>query len=508
MAFSSSKHQDGAVVALNLKFDGGLNLASAPANIADNELVRAFNMIYDAQTGYPMTRPGASCCMAATCNGSNPILKGYYYEKSSAVKYHVAACGGKLYYRSGTSLDAWTEIGSLADSSTVPSFLTFNSKLLIADGAQNIKTWDGTTYSALSDGLYATAISTIKGRVVVNSNNSPDLVTLSGPNDETKWNTSTEGAIAVRAGFGDNMAVNGFAVFDDDLIISKRGDSEKRFYRLNTADATATNWYVKQLTANNCAQNGNSIISAFNNVFFVDDNGFKTLKGVTEYGDLQVDPIGVKVNSSIRNLSCDEVSYLPLYSSIWCLVGDRVFCYHRIIGDNGVINDAFTDLAFQFGRVRSIYQAGDYVYLCGNDGYLYKLNENLTTDATSTSTTESFASGIKSREFVFPSQGILKKTQWYFHYLESGTAIYSAITPNGETILNTFTISGSGVDIADMTDHIADYTDDISTLGGGSDSFETTRNRVRGQTIQLCLTIPSGRVGIEGVKADVAMVGA
>ena len=495
---------------LSLKFDGGLNYSQAPANIKDNELTRAINIIYNSQTGTPETRPGTSCCMAAKCDGDNPILKGYYYEKSASEKWHVAACNGNLYYRSGTLLDAWTKIGALNDNTTVPSFLTYNSKLLIADGGTNIKRWDGTTYDSLSDGLSATALATIKGRVVANSSTSADLVTLSGEYDETHWNTATEGAVALRAGYGDNMSVNCFAVFGDDLIISKRGDSEKRLYRLNVADATTTNWYVENLSDNNCAQNAHCMVSAFNNVYFVDTNGFKSIKGVTEYGDLQIDLIGSRVNTLFGSSTCDEIVYLPLYTAIWYLILDRVFCYHHIADvdseNKPFIHHAFTDLIFNCGRIRSVYQAGDYVYLCGNDGYLYKMDDYLATDATSPSASSAYSSVIKTKQFPFFGQGILRKTQIYLSPIKAGAATLELITPENESIaLGSFILYDEGTEIYDMTGEINDLTQEIYSLGTGP-SFETSFNRARGSSFQWKFTTTSGRVGLEKMNAEIALV--
>lgn len=505
MPKKSAKQQNIQTISLHL--NGGLNYADAPANIGDNELTRALNIIYNAQSGTPETRPGTSCCMSAACSGTSPILAGYYYEKSASTKYHVAACGGKLWYRSGTGLASWTEIGSLNDSTTVPSFLTFNAKLLIADGGTNIKTWDGTTYSALSDGLTATSITTIKNRVVVNSTGSPDLVTMSGPNDETKWNTSTEGAVGIRVGFGDNMVVKGFAVMGDDLIVAKTGDSNKRLYRVNVADATETNWYAKKLSDNNSAQNGHCLATAFNNCYFVDSNGFKTLKGVTEYGDLQIDAVGNKINALVGSSACDQVVYIPQYSSVWFLLANRIFCYNMLVDKDGNIQDAFTEMIFGFGRVRFVYQAGAYVYLCGNDGYLYKLDDSVATDASGASTTASYQSIITSKEFSFLSEGILRKTQLYLNPLKTGTAILSIITPSSSVTLKTISLGNAGTEIASMTGYISTYTGYIYDMGE-TNKFICCYNRARGSSLQYSLATTSGRVGLEKLIAEFAMVGA
>lgn len=508
MAKKSTKAQQGSVTSLNLVFNGGLNYSESDANIADNEMKRALNIIYNSQTGVPETRPGTSCQTAAKCSGDNPILQGYYYEKSSSEKWHIAACNGKLYYLSGVDLDAWTEIGSLNDSSTVPSFITFNSKLLIADGGTNIKTWDGSTYDALDDGLEATALSTIKGRVVANSTaaGSNDLVTFSGPYDETKWDTSTEGAVAIRAGFGDNMEVNAFAVFGDDLVVSKRGDAEKRFYRINVASALETDWYSQILSENNSAQNAHCMVGAFNDVFFVDTNGFKSLKGVQQYGDLQIDLVGSKVNTLFGNSDCDGISYIPLYTSVWYLINTRVFAYHRIADGQGNIINAFTDMIFQWGRVTSVYQSGDDVFLCGYNGYLYKLDPDLGSDEVSPGVTENFPCIIKSKQFSFFGGGILRRADLQISPISSGDAILVAITPNETTTIKMITLVEPEGDVYSLTGDVSDWNDFVYSADDGT-NYEVSRNRVRGNSIQFEISSTSGQFGVTGLKAEVALVG-
>jgi len=513
MAQKSTKAQEGATIPLTLKFDGGLNFSDAPGEIADNELVALQNYVYNSQTGTPEVRPGTSCQTAAKCDGTNPILKIYYYEQSSSQAWLVAACGGNLYRLSGASLDGWTLIGALTNSTTVPSFLTFHAKLLIADGGQHIRTWDGTTYTVLADGLYADAITSIKGRVVVNSNTAgaTDLVTFSGKEDETMWNTAdlTNPAIALRAGFGDNMEVNGFAIFGDDLIVSKKGESAKKLYRINIADATPANWFVQIMTENNCAQNAHTLIGAFNNVFFIDTNGFKSIRGVTEYGDLEVDLIGARINTLFSGLvECDEISYIPRYTALWFLQHERVFCYHRVRNISGNFGHAFTDIYFQQGRIRSVCQAGDVIYLAGQNGYLYTLDLSgtLSTDEVSPGVTEIYTSALKSKQFSFFGEGILKRTEIYLTPVLSGTArLYVATPNNASLLLKTITLTNAVQLLYDATGYLYNATDDLYDSGFGP-WRETSWARCRGGTIQFHLTSQSGRVGVEGLRAEIALV--
>lgn len=500
MGMKSSKAQQGAVSPIQVKFDGGLNYSQSPSQIADNELTRALNLVYNSQTGTPETRSGTSCVTATAL--ASPILKIYYYEKSATEKWLVCASGGKLYYLDD---DAWVEIGSLSDSTTVPMFLTFNTYLLIADGGTNLKKWNGSALSSLSDGLSATAIAEIGARVVINSKSDPDLVTFSGVEDETMWDTAdlTNPAIGIRAGFGDNMLVNGFAVFATDLVVSKTGLSEKALYRISTADASPVNWTVSKLSGNNAAQNPHSLVSAFNNVFFVDTNGFKSIQGVTEYGDLQVDPVGANINTAFNGYACMGIEYLPAYTAMWFIMSDRVYCAHYLGG-----NYIFTDLQFQQGTITSILQTGNDIYLSGNNGYLYKMSDT-DTDEVSPSVFQNYSTIIASKRFSFFGGGILRKTSVEFKALEvagTSTAFMRANTAEVDgTLLKTINVISAATFLYDATEDLYDATTLLADMSNTA-WIETTTNKVRGTSIQWQIDATEGRFGVEGLIAEVALV--
>jgi hypothetical protein len=515
MAFRSSKHKD--VQPITMVLNGGLNYAQTPSNLADNELRAANNMIYDPATDFLITRPGTTCQTAAKCDGATPILAIYYYEKSATVAYLVAACNGHLYYLSGATLNAWTEIAALNDTTTVPSFVTFNSKLLVADGGTNIKSWDGTTYAALADSPNATALAVIKNRVVANHIGEPDSVYFSSVKDAESthaWHTDGADAstgVGLKAGYGDLLVVNAFGVFGDDLMVFKKGTAQKKTMRVNVSDATTSNWYVQDVSDGNATQNAQSVAGAWNNIFFVDANGFKSIKGVADYGDLQVDSIGRKVNNLFTSqTACDFMYYIPAYNAIWFGMGDRVFCYTErgITTSEGVgaVTPAFTDILFKQGRIRSICQAGSTVYLAAHDGFLYKLDESKATDATSASTTAAYSSTVKTKTLTFGGDGILKKLQWYFRPKASGVAVLKVYTNEiTGTSLKSITLLNEGTYLYDATGYLAVATGYLYD-DGASAWVETSRNRIRATQMAFEILATSGRVGVEWIKAEIALV--
>lgn len=502
MAMKSSKAQEGVVRTINLRFDGGLNYSESSSQIADNELARAFNLIYNNQTGTPETRPGTTCVTAAAL--AAPIRKLYHYEKSPTESWLVCVSGEKLYY---LNVDAWVEIGTdaIANTTVVPSFITFNNLMIMADGSTNLRTWDGTTLTALSDGLSATAIAEVGARVVINSTGEPDLVTFSGVEDETMWDTAdlTNPAIGLRCGFGDNMTVNAFAVFGTDLIVSKRGVVDKFIYRISTADVP-TNWTVSKLTGNNCAQNANSMVTAFNNVFFVDVNGFKSIKGVTEYGDLQIDLTGEKINSDWRDRTNNETAYIPKYNAIWCLTENKIYAYHNVAS-----KPVFSELEFVQGVINSVVQVGDDLYLAGDSGYLYFMDGTAETDEVSPDVTSDYPTLLITKQFNLFGGGILRRTSVELKPLKvvgNNPAYIKARFPDGtKTLLKPISVLVLSEELYDAVGDLNDATTLLGSIAGPA-WIENTTNRVRGTSLQWQIDSQSGRFGVETLQAEIALV--
>ena len=482
---------------LEIRVDGGLNYSNSPTNIKENELKRALNWMYDVSSDVLTVRPGTDCVTAVAL--SSPIRKLYYYEKDASTAYLVCASGSKLYYFDGT--DAWVEIGSLADSTTVPSFLTFNNTLLIADGGAEIKTWDGTTYTVISGSPQATCLVEIKGRVVANATDEPDSVYLSKPEDFSNWDTTGD-ALGLKAGFGDMLSVNGFAVQGDNLIVFKMSATSKvkRIYRVDTSDTTPSNWVCSSLSVNNGTQNTNSIVCAFNNVFFVDQNGFKSIKNVVEYGDMQVDETGAKINTALSALTCDEVTFIPYYNSVFIGAGDRNFVYSEKEGVG-----RFTDLIFNWGRCMSFCQIGNVVYLSGYNGFLYKFDDGLDTDEIAPGVTSHYANYMRTKTFSYMGDVLLKKTFLYCIPVIAGTGnVYVTDYSGTDTAIKSFTVLSEEM-LSDATGYLADATGYLADAGGNP-WIEVSRNKVRGKDFAFELRLPTGRVGIEKIQVEIVVL--
>ncbi len=478
---------------------GGLNYVDAPSSLPNEDVRRALNTMYDTNTFILMTRPGLSASTTSTISAT-PIRKIFSYVKSSTESWLMGAIGTQLYYLSSS---AWVSTGiTLNDSAVIPALLVFNQKLLVGDGG-DIKTWDGSNAGIISGTghPHPTALRELKSRVVANDSTDLDAIYFSSIEDETIWSGGT--SEGVRAGYKDGMKVNAITVAPggNDLIVSKVQGAKKTIYRINIEDATSTNWYAVPVAVNAAAQ-PNCLITAMNEVYFCDTNGFKTMIGVTQYGDLQTDFAGRKINTVFENEpTIDEVTFIPLYASIWILNGTsgRIFVYHPP-------NKAFTDIVLAPGRMRSVCQHGTTIYFAGHNGYLYQFAD-VNTDETTPGTTAYYQSFIETKQFSFPEAGVLRRVEIYLTPKKGGTASLYAVTPERSAILlKTMTLTAEGEFVYDATGEVYVATQELYEMG--SDPwFETSYNKVRSRAIGFNLTTNYGRVGINQIEVEFGMVG-
>jgi hypothetical protein len=366
MAKSSVKQQ--RITPAVIAFDGGLNLADNPDALADNQMADVLNMYYEDGRTVLTTRPGLVHAAGPAPNGAG-IVKLHWYEKDVLTGMLVAASSdGKLYkLDGGAAPPAWSLITSLDQPGIVPGLVTFHGKLVIADGGPHLRAYDGQSVVTLAGSPSATMLVEIGGRLAANSASDLDGVTLSGPYDETDWDVDLGGAVFLRAGYGDGLRVTGFGVIGQDLIVFKSGDSGKRILRLQTAGQT-TGWSLTQLSKNLTAHSGHAVEFVGNNLFFAGPGGVMDLAGVQQYGDIQVGGVGRPINPGLNGKRVAELRFLPKLAVMLAFIeGDsQVLVFHPH-------NQTWTRLDFQGLFLSSACQAGENVYLAGQNGRLYRL---------------------------------------------------------------------------------------------------------------------------------------
>ena len=495
MARRGARNNPESIIGITLNLGRGLDYSKGASAIDDNALWRLENFIYDAQTQFLKTRPGLACVTAEALD--KPIRALYHYVKNSTTSYLIAVSSDKLYYLDDDTL---TEIGSLSSATVIPSFATFNSLLIIADGNSDLRTWDGTTYTTIADSPQATALAVIKGHLVTNNTDDWDLVSMSAVNDATTWSGGS--SVAIRCGYGDGMNVNGLAVAPggNDLIVSKTGEAKKVMYRINVENATTSNWYAVPVSSYSAASSPNSIMATPNDVFFADSDGLKSVRGIQEYGDLATNYVGNRINSIFEGATtCDWMTWLPTYAALAFIVGDYTYLHFPF-------NDTFSKMYFMPGKMSSVFEGDSEVYFGGYDGYLWKLDPTLSVDYTDPDTTADFTSWFVTKRFTFMDAVLLRKAQIHLTPVAEGAGVLYAVTAEGtEPALKSVTLAQEGEFLYDADGDLYDATEDLY-YAGNTPWFEKSHSKVRSEGIAFKFITTSGRAGINELKAEFALV--
>jgi len=460
-------------------------------------------MIYSPSNGVITTRPPFRCYTATPLPGAINNLHPYK-------DYLMCSCAnGKLYAldlapASGT-FGTFVELSSL---SSTASFLNFNDKLLFADGS-GLYSWDGNTVTAtvttiLDSGttpaMQPNVISEVANRVVINDYDDPDAIYLSGPEDETDWDTAAN-AVGLRAGYGDDMAVNGIAVLGQDVIVSKVGKGRRFLYRVNVS-GPSTGWSVQNLIADSSATGPLLITPIPNNVMYInEDSELRGVAGIQEYGDLKMINAGEKINPGLVQLDRDGYSpsmlrYLPSYDILACICSGRIYAFHHSTGRFTY----FDGLSSGINIVSGCDYNNDPVW-GGSNGHIYEWVDSGLPDSPTRTTTKDYESRVRSKTYTMPGEMLLKKSYLNVVHVAEGSGRLEV----SETIIKKFSLDAPGWYLFDADMDLYDATMDLYTADINSQTL-SIRNRVRKKDFYFELITNSGRVGLNYVNANLSMV--
>lgn len=497
MAQSSVKQQ--RITPAVIAFDGGLNLADNPDALADNQMADVLNMFYEEGRTVLATRPGLVHAAGPPPNNAG-IVKLHWYEKDVLTGMLVAATSdGKLYKLDrGVTPPAWSLITTLDQPGIVPGLVTFHGKLIIADGGAHLRAYDGQTVSTLAGSPSATMLVEIGGRLAANSASDLDGVALSGPYDETDWDVDLGGAVFLRAGYGDGLRVSGFGVIGQDLIVFKSGDSGKRILRLQTAGPT-TGWSLNQLSKNLTAYSGHSVEFVGNNLIFAGPGGIMDLAGVQQYGDIQVGGAGRPINPALNGKRVAELRFLPKLAVMLAFIeGDsQVLVFHPH-------NQAWTRLDFQGLFLSSACQAGENVYLAGQNGRLYRLGLGESRDELSAGQFSEIRGLARSKVFTTPSEMILRKTRLDFEAVTPGQGKLQAFGSDQVSPLPLYAWSANP-GLGKLFEATSKLSGATQPLGASAETQNVSRARFRDAAMSFQVTTTSGRIRLRRCLAEMAL---
>lgn len=496
MAKSSAKH--GMPGRTRVAFDGGLNLADNPDSLADNQLSGVINMYYEDARSVLSTRPGLVCAAGPVPDGSG-ILRLHWFEQGDLSGVLVAATSGGNLYRLDESGGeaAWEHITGLAQPGLNPSLATFHGRLVIADGGPSLRAWDGREVAALEDSPSSTALAEIGGRLAANSASDLDGVAFCGPCDETDWDIAQGGAAFLRAGYGEGLRVTGFGVIGQDLIVFKSGDSGKRVMRVQTS-GPPSEWSVSELSRNLTAHGGHAVEFVGNNLFFAGPGGIMDLAGVQQYGDIQVGGAGRPVNPVLGGKHVGELRFLPRFAVMLAFIqGDsRVLAFHPH-------NQAWTVLDFQGLFLATACQAGERVFLAGQNGRLYRLGPGESRDEVEDGVFADIRGMARSRVFSGNGGMVLRRARLSFEAVTPGSGrlqVLGSDRVSPVTLLSWDANPGLGR-LSDASGPLASAS---QPLGSPAETQRTSQARFRDSAMSFQVTTSSGRVRLRQCLAEIS----
>jgi len=433
------------------KLDGGVNYSVPEDSIKDSELSGALNYFYDPNTYRLMHRPGVSRYSGTVLAGSGTELqiKGSFY--SSILDKVFIVANSVLYYLDSSKNPQ--SIGTL-NGSGYPFFLDFNGQCLIASGGV-LETTDGLLLADVSGAPILSKIFTKDGRVWGTGDTAnPHRVWGSGPGDETDWDSVGGNAVYfdVEQNVGDRV-VNA-DIYKNNVIVFK-GIQQRGIFAIVVPLGVYADAYVQEISTKSSALNIHCSIEEGNDLLFLDNTGFRSLVGVQQYGDIEQDPVGYKINSTLLPTLDSSFAFLarnPYYNQVLIKYADVQTCFVFNPTKKSFLPIEFTSLK----PYSACYMENDKTFLIGmDDGFLYKMETSVFTD-----NGVAVPAFFKTKKFTGKVGGsflkVLKSVIFDYEGLASGSASLQVIVNGGEKTVSLSSITpeaGSGL-LFDATGYI------------------------------------------------------
>lgn len=284
----ASRHRSDTQILEFSDFSGGVNIRTAPENIALNELADCVNMTYSTAPGRLRTRQGTG---EPIHDFGSPISGMYWYDGGL-----VVAAGGSLYYHTTSE----TRLLGTLTGSLAPSWAEFGGDLYVASGGK-IQLFAHATHvlTAVEDspaaaiGVYARA-----GRLFCWQSDS-DALRGSAVGDASRWTIppSATDADPVETQIGYKVAGNIVCCIPSltDVIVFKTHAA----FRLV---GEYPQWTIKEISRDEVLSNGHSAVNIGGYLFYIESSkGVRLLQGTQGYEEIMPADALQKVNPWIRD---------------------------------------------------------------------------------------------------------------------------------------------------------------------------------------------------------------
>lgn len=529
MARSANK-RGGRVLQTLLKPEAGIDYSRSAIDTPGNALRLSINGHYMPGSALWRTRPPVECVLEETDVFADPVrLIRPFFDGTNV--YMMAVSGTNIFHCEQSVLEAsgatFTQIGTdeISSATVKPGTLSYNQKFYIADGDTALKLWSGggsSITTILNGPTKPTCLVEARNRLFINSTDEPDAVYITAAEWTTNDFTASGAGIILRGGYGDGLDVTSMSIGPggNDVIVSKsKADlGAKLFRRINVQDVDPTNWSVSDAFGVGYAAQANpySMLPVYNDVVFFSDNGLYGLAGVQEYGDINVNQWGDKINSLIRvvgAIECQEIVYSPIFGAVFILLKNRTKIYVYTPW-----NGAFVEWEIGGGEIiNSICTIGNYIYLASEDGRIYKMAPDFigstrsASDEVSKDSFTEYTSQLRGKKLYFGGyDGAIFRAALSYTPITGGMATLQAVLDDEATTVKLRDITvpdGSyriGGDFA-STERIGGTYASTTLIGTVSVSLSSVfaRGGPRSRGLMLQVTTSGGaRIAVDGIAVE------
>ena len=353
-------------------FSGGLNQSADDSVLAVNQSRNAQNV--DVSSGTLKSIDGYSKYIATACPAGITRLMKFYKNNTTTgavTSYLLAATATAIYYYN-VSTSAWVE---LATSLTNGDWDYFNYQIAMTDvvimgnGADAVKKWDGTTLANLGGTPPNMKSVTLHRERVWGTGNKafPNSVYYSDDMNPENWVGGEDAAGEISVPTWDGGVCIGLSNIFDDVVIFKTNNI------CRIVGTYPGNYEVKQVYSASGAIAEKTIVSSGDKAFFLSKDGLYTYNGVSAYTLL-----GDKAQDVIINKTYAKNAVSIVYKNkLYCAFPEGTSVTNNSMFVYDLLNN--TLMIWRGIAVTDMMEYEDNLLFTNATGYVFKIDENSTT---------------------------------------------------------------------------------------------------------------------------------
>ena len=338
----------------------GINLSRSSDSIADGEAVELHNWEFEPEDGALSTVPGLKPLFHALAD-----ITSLYFDRVNNVFYYTSE---QKLFRTDNLNTKGTEIGLLSGTDK-PTYATFGATLLVASGGILQYVSNKGQLFEIEGGPEATSICVSNGRVVCYHHGSPEIK-YSAVGDCFSWVIDKEHlqdrSQAQYIGVGYKDPSNIVAVDFLSKVMLVYQENGRAYKVISSPDQD--DFAVEPVSMTAYCSSQHATCSIDDKSYYIGQDGFKSFRPTTAFGDIAPFDEGLAVNSVLSQQVTQNarIWHVTSRQQLWISPGDgtSIYLYHylpRLQDGRG----AFTTRSF-FYPVHDVIDVAGKVYVaCG-----------------------------------------------------------------------------------------------------------------------------------------------